>query len=109
MFPRLNRLDLRLSSAIFQHSRRQRGQYVEILSNSQSKPEVELAVVVGKNTSLKATVRNRLKRQLRASLLSESSGLSHLALVIRPTRRALSATYAELKQEIHQLVTTLSH
>lgn len=64
----------------------------------------KIACVVSKKVSMKAVVRNRLKRQMRAALSSASPLPTGADFVLTAKKQAGGVSYAELRDDIAVLI-----
>lgn len=67
----------------------------------------KVACVVSKKVSMKAVVRNKLKRQMRAALKSAFPLPSGTSLILTGKKPALDVSYGELRDDILALISKL--
>src|SRR5258708_35441008 len=105
MISRAARFPLRSNSAIFRTTRRLHGRLVDAyLVSTSSTPQG--SVIVGKNVSASAVVRNRVKRRLSEILRIAILPTAQRTIVVRASGKSRGATYDQLKEDLTLLVST---
>lgn len=108
MLPRKYRLSKEEFAQVKQGGRLVSGDRMAVLLSLRGDdpaPVAKAGLIVSRKISLKATVRNKLKRRLRAALVEVLPNLSsQINLIVLPRKRATEATVVELKAELTRLL-----
>ena len=104
MLPKQHRLQLKLEPDFFRRANKLVGRKVLIYFQSRTDDQIKAAIIVPKKNIPKATARNRLKRQLRAAIISLLPELKSLNLVIYFKAKSKKNDYHQLLEEIKLLL-----
>lgn len=105
MLPKKNTLREKDFSRIFRLGKYYRGKSLIARFTLNNLGENRFGVVISKKVSHKATVRNKIKRQIRAIIAEFSAQLnsSHdLAIIVRPT--ILDNNFAQIREEVRDML-----
>lgn len=104
MISKKARFPLRENQDIFRNSSRVSGTYADVYISSIEQGIPQASVIVGKNVSLLAVVRNKTKRRVSHILSDTLLPLVKKTLIVRLKSRAATASYETLSQELTHLV-----
>ena len=105
MIPKQGRFPLRSHQDVFRKSTRVSGVALDVFLSPAPENHSQASVVVGKNVSLKATVRNHVKRVLGEILRLDILPSSTRIIIVRAKQNSKNTSYAKLKEELTHLVT----